>query len=184
MLPPLGSRQWLISTEQWFRLHQTFVLHLKTLEMKINGFRLEQPCLWATSGSEWPSNYSFSFDFFSVMEKEKKKSDFKKETAAWKSGKFSQELNCSFVSWPVMWDCQLKPGVCSLLSAWLCSNLQMTSLDKALLWDWTQRECMVARRRWAWWPSAGQRRHSDLHISKGRDGNLKLQVGILCKIGQ
>lgn len=71
----------------------------------------------------------------------KKKSVFKKETAVWKSGRFSPELNYSFVFWPVIWDCQLKPGVCRPLPGWPCSNLQMPAPDMALLWVWTQRAC-------------------------------------------
>lgn len=38
----------------------------------------------------------------------------RRKTIGWKSGRFSQELNHSFVSCPAEWDCQLKLGLCCI----------------------------------------------------------------------
>lgn len=40
------------------------------------------------------------------------KSDFKKENCCMEIWQVFRRLNCSFVSWPAIWDCQLKLGLC------------------------------------------------------------------------
>lgn len=78
--------------------------------MEINRFTQECAYSWGPNDSEETSNYSFSFEFVSVMETQKVIS--RRKIVAWKSGKFSQGLNSSFVSCLAIWDCQLNPGFC------------------------------------------------------------------------
>lgn len=60
-----------------------FVLHSKTLEMEMKS--LTQECTYSreTLDAEQTSNYSFSFEFISVMETQKVTS--RRKTAAWKN---------------------------------------------------------------------------------------------------
>lgn len=88
----------------------------------------------------------------------------RRKIIAWKSGKFSWELNCSFVSWPAIWDCQLKLGLCCVSTATALLRVEKAPRPVvALSLDWTlgSPECVengkqVPRRAEAL-PASGQR---------------------------
>lgn len=108
--------------------------------------------LWQTNDSEYTSNYSFFFELVSVIETQKMIS--RRKIIERKSGKFSWELNCSFVPWPAMWDCQLKLGLCCVSTAMaLLRGRKAPCPVVALPLEWTQRSCRVSGE----WKAGAQR---------------------------